>query len=163
MRIVRKFTVVIGALCLVAMVIVTCAEVFMRYFLSSPIYGSAEMTQLFLGILVFAGMAPVARDRGHVNVSLFEPFFEKYLKRAYQLIYDIFALLGVTGVALILGWRVWDLTHYPESTVVLRMPMIWIVGGMFVLACLAIMGAFLALREYARPDTRSLLQSLKQG
>lgn len=147
---IRKLTIVLGAVCLVAMTAVTCAEVFMRYFFGSPIFGSAEMTQLLLGILVFSGMFAVTRDRGHVNVSLFEPILLKHFRRGYRSIFDVMTLVGVVAIFGILGWRVWDLTHYPETTVVLRLPMIWIVSGMALLAGLAIVAALAAMREERR-------------
>lgn len=150
MILIRKVTIVLGALCLIAMTAITCAEVSMRYFFSRPIFGSAEMTQLLLGVLVFAGMFAVTRDRGHVNVSLFEPFLLRHFRRGYRSLFDVCTLIGVLGVAGILGWRVWDLTHYPETTVVLRLPMIWIVGAMTVLAGLAIVAALAAMREDRR-------------
>ncbi|WP_424988126.1 TRAP transporter small permease [Microbulbifer sp. S227A] len=150
MTYIRKITIVLGALCLVAMACVTCAEVFMRYFMRSPIFGAAELTQLLLGILVFSGMFAVTRDRGHVNVSLFEPFLLRHVRRAYRRLFDICTLVGVLAIAVILGWRVWDLTHYPESTVVLRFPMIWIVGVMTLLAGLAVVAAIAAMRDTSR-------------
>jgi TRAP-type C4-dicarboxylate transport system permease small subunit len=150
MIIIRKLTIVLGALCLTAMVAVTCAEVFMRYFFNRPIFGSAEMTQILLGMLVFAGMFAVTRDRGHVNVSLFEPFLLKHFRRGYRSLFDVCTLIGVLAVAVILGWRVWDLTHYPETTVVLRLPMLWIVGIMTFLALLAVVAAVAAMRDEKR-------------
>lgn len=125
----RKFTTLLGAGCLIAMIAITCAEVFMRYVFSRPVFGSSEMVQLLLGVLVFSGMFVVTRDRGHVNVSLFEPFLLRYFRRGYRSIFDVMTLLGVVAVAGILAWRTWDLTQYPETTIVLRLPMIWFLGA----------------------------------
>lgn len=151
MNLIRRLTIFLGALCLVAMTLVTCAEVVMRYFFNRPIFGSAEMIQLLLGVLVFSGMFAVTRDRGHVNVSLFEPFLLRHFRRGYRSIFDVMTLVGVTGVTLVLGWRLVDLTHYPETSVVLRVPMIWIVGAMTVLAGLGIVAAVAAMRDDTRP------------
>lgn len=150
MTMIRKLTILLGALCLIGMTVATCAEVVRRYFFGKPIFGSAEMIQILLGILVFSGMFAVTRDRGHVNVSLFEPIFLRYFRRGYRSIFDAMTLIGVVSITGILGWRVWDLTHYPETTVVLRLPMILIVGGMTALAALAIVGALAAMREEKR-------------
>lgn len=150
MAILRKLTILLGAFCLVAMTLVTCAEVVMRYAFNRPIFGSAEMIQMLLGILVFSGMFAVTRDRGHVNVSLFEPFLLKHFRRGYRSIFDVMTLVGVVAVFGILGWRTWDLTHYPETSVVLRLPMIWIVGAMAALAALAIVAALAAMRDEHR-------------
>ena len=151
MDLIRKLTILLGAICLVAMTLVICAEVVMRYFFARPIFGSAEMTQMLLGITVFAGIFAVTRDRGHVNVSLFEPFLLKHFRRGYRSIFDVMTLVGVVSLTAILGWRVWDLTHYPETTVVLQLPMIWIVGAMTALSGLAIFAALAAMREDKRP------------
>ena len=150
MGLIRKLTILLGAFCLVAMTLVTCAEVVMRYAFNSPIFGSAEMIQMLLGILVFSGMFTVTRDRGHVNVSLFEPFLLKRFRRGYRSIFDVMTLIGVVAIFGILGWRAWDLTHYPETSVVLRLPMIWIVGAMAVLAGLAIVAALAAMGDERR-------------
>jgi len=148
---IRRFTVLLGALCLVAMTMLTCAEVFMRYMFNRPIFGSNEMTQMLLGVLVFAGMFAVTRDRGHVNVSLFEPFLLRHFRRGYRSLFDVSTLLGVVGLAGLLGWKALDLIHYPETTVVLRLPKLWVVGAMTVLAALAILAALAAMREDKRP------------
>lgn len=150
MGLLRKLTILLGAFCLVAMTLVTCAEVVMRYAFNRPIFGSAEMIQMLLGILVFSGMFAVTRDRGHVNVSLFEPFLLKHFRRGYRSIFDVMTLVGVVAVFGILGWRTWDMTHYPETSVVLRLPMIWIVGAMAALAALAIVAALAAMTDERR-------------
>ncbi|PWE27502.1 hypothetical protein C4N9_15760 [Pararhodobacter marinus] len=148
MTLIQKGTVVLGGFCLIAMALITCAEVVMRYAFSHPIFGAAEMVQILLGFLVFAGMFAVARERSHVTVSLFEPFFRAHAPRLYHLTFNIMSVLGVGSIAVILGWRVRDLMSYPETTVVLRLPMLWIVGGMTALAVLAILGAFAAMRRH---------------
>lgn len=150
MQFIRKFTIILGAFGLVAMILITCAEVTMRYFFNSPIFGSAEMIQLILGFVVFSGMFAVTRDRGHVNVSLFEPFLLRHFRRGYRSIFDVMSLLGTVAIAVILGWRVWDMTHYPETSVVLQLPMIWIIGGLTILAALAIIAALAVMREETR-------------
>ncbi|MCW1931496.1 TRAP transporter small permease [Pararhodobacter zhoushanensis] len=151
MRPIQKLTILLGGVCLTAMALITCAEVVMRYAFSHPIFGSAEMVQMVLGILVFAGMFTVARERSHVTVSLFEPFFLRHIPRLYRFVFNAMSLLGVSAIAVILGWRVWDLLSYPESTVVLRLPMLWIVGGMTLLAALAILAALAAMRAPQEP------------
>jgi TRAP-type transport system small permease protein len=152
MRFTRKVTIVLGALCLTAMTVITCADVFMRYFFNSPIYGSAEMTQMLLGIAVFSGMFAVTRDRGHVNVSLFEPFLTRHFRRGYRSMFDVTTLVGVVAITGIMLWRVIDLRLYPEDSIVLGLPMIWIVSAITVLSALAILAALMAMRD----DTREM-------
>jgi TRAP-type C4-dicarboxylate transport system permease small subunit len=161
MQLIRKLTIILGALGLIAMIVITCAEVTMRYFFNSPIFGSAEMIQLLLGFVVFSGMFAVTRDRGHVNVSLFEPFLLKHFRRGYRSIFDTMSLIGTIAIAGILGWRVWDMIHYPETSLVLQIPMIWIVGGLTILAALAIVSAIAVMREEIRETPPHSPQSVE--
>lgn len=145
MNFLRKFTIILGGLCLVTMTMITCADVMMRYFFNDPIFGSGEMVQLLLSGAVFSGMFAVTLDRGHVNVSLFEPVLLTHFRRGYRSIFDTMSVIGVVSITAILGWKTWDLTIYPEETVVLQIPMILVVGTMTMLSFLSIIGALAAM------------------
>ncbi len=54
MRFLRTASVALAGLCLTAMTVLTCAEIIMRYFFAHPIFGSAEIVKVLLGIAVFA-------------------------------------------------------------------------------------------------------------
>ncbi|MBR9862910.1 MAG: TRAP transporter small permease subunit [Rhodobacteraceae bacterium] len=151
----RKFTVILGALSLVAMILITCTDIVMRYIFNDPIFGSGEMIQLLLGVAIFAGMFVVTLDRGHVNVSLFEPFLLSHFRTAYRGIFDGFSLIGVVSVTGILLWKTWDLWEYPEESIVLQIPMILVVGTMAALSCLSVLGALFAILIDER-QTRAL-------
>lgn len=145
MRFLRAASIALAALCLTAMTILTCAEIVLRYFFSHPIFGSAEMGKVLLGVAVFAGMFVVTLERGHVNVSLFENFLIRHFGRAYIRLYDATLLVGTAAVTAILAWKAHDLSVYPESTVVLRIPMIAIVGVLALLSVVSVVGALSAL------------------
>lgn len=151
MAFLRIFTISLGALCLTAMVSLTCADVVLRYFANKPIFGSSEMIRVMLGICVFAGMFAVTRDRGHVNVSLFEPLLLRRMRGFYRTLFDGATLLGVLAITAILAWKVWDLTEYPEYSIVLRIPMIWVVSGMAALSALSVVAALVATRDRVEP------------
>jgi len=159
----RRFTIVLGALCLVTMVLITCSDVIMRYFFNDPIFGSGEMVQMLLGVAIFAGMFVVACDRGHVNVSLFEPFLLRHFQRGYRSMFDTFSLIGVVSVTGILFWKAWDLWDYPEETIVLQLPMVWIVGAMAALSFLSILGALFAIQIEKRNAPPHDSNSTEQG
>lgn len=149
MNIYRKLTITLGAVCLTIMVVLTCLDIGMRYFMNRPIFGSAEMIQMLLAITVFSGMYAVTRDRGHVNVSLFEPWLLRHFPRSYRVMFDLTSLLGVIGITAILLWKIRDLMSYPESTVVLGLPIIAIVTIMAVLSGLSVIAAWQAMRSDA--------------
>ena len=145
MRFLRTASVALAGLCLTAMTLLTCAEIVMRYFFAHPIFGSAEIVKVLLGIAVFAGMFVVTLDRGHVNVSLLENVLIRQFGRGYIRMYDVVSLVGAAAVTGILAWKTYDLTVYPESTVVLRIPMIAIVAALAFLSAISILGAVFAL------------------
>ncbi|MCB1337831.1 MAG: TRAP transporter small permease [Maritimibacter sp.] len=151
MKALRKATVVLGAFCLVAMTLITCADVTMRYFFTRPIFGSGEMVQLLLAIVVFAGMFAVTSDRGHVNVSLFEPLMMRVFRRGYRSIFDTMSLVGVVSVTAILAWRTWDYARYPEETVVLKIPLVLVVSALALLSAISVLGAVAAMQKDKRP------------
>lgn len=55
---------------IVAMMLLTCADVFLRYFLNAPIEGSLDLTQMLMVIIVFFGLAYCGWTGGHVAVDL---------------------------------------------------------------------------------------------
>lgn len=151
MKVLRKVTIVLGALCLVAMTVITCSDVTMRYLFTRPIFGSGEMVQLLLAIAVFSGMFAVTSDRGHVNVSLFEPLMTRYFRRGYRSIFDTMSLIGVVSITAILAWKAWDYAEYPEETVVLKVPLFLLVTALAVLSAISVLGALSAMQKDRRP------------
>ncbi len=66
---------VIAALTLFSLMILTCADVFGRYFLDNAIDGTTEITEMGIAILVFAEMPIVTWRGGHVVVDIFDKTF----------------------------------------------------------------------------------------
>ena len=145
MRFVRTSTIALAALCLTAMAALTCANVFMRYFLKHPIFGASEIVNSLLGVAVFAGMSIVALDRDHISVSLFEQSLIRVMGRGYIRLYDAVALAGTGAVTAILAWKVHDLFEYSEVTVVLRFPVILIVSALAFLSAISTIATLFAL------------------
>lgn len=150
---IRRVTIALGSVCLVAMILVTVVNVTSRYLFSKPIFGAAEMTQFLLGVAVFAGMYAITRDRGQVNVSLFEGFFHRHLPLAYKVIYDTSVLLGVIFVSAILLWHAFDLFQFPEHSIVLGLPIFWIIAVIVVLSLLSILAAWQTIKDPSLPQT----------
>ncbi|MFC6674262.1 TRAP transporter small permease [Marinobacterium aestuariivivens] len=155
MTLLRNITLIIGALCLSIMTLVTVADVAMRYLFTRPIFGSGEMIQYLLAVCVFAGMFVVNQERGHVHVSLFEPFFKQHVPNLYRWVFDLFSLLGVIGVTAILIWRAVDLIRYPESSIVLGWSLGLIVSVLATLSALSVLAALHAIyrRDLPGDDT----------
>jgi TRAP-type C4-dicarboxylate transport system permease small subunit len=93
---------VFGALLLAVMMVLTCADVFMRYVLLTPILGSNEMTEFLLGGVVFAGLALVTGRRRHIVVTLFEPALLRVMPNTYKWLGIICNFLGIAAVAALI-------------------------------------------------------------
>ncbi len=59
-----------GAIILAAMTVMTFFDVVGRYAFNSPIVGAVETTELFMGVIVYLGMAMTTQMRGHISVDL---------------------------------------------------------------------------------------------
>ena len=68
-RAVHVFAVVAG-IGILAMMLLTCADVFLRYFFNAPIEGTLDLTQMLMVVVVFFGLAYCGWTGGHVAVDL---------------------------------------------------------------------------------------------
>ena len=93
---------IFGAVLLAIMMLLTCADVFMRYVLLRPILGSNEMTEFLLAGVVFAGLALVTGRRQHIVVTLFEPALLRMAPNAYKWLAIICNTAGIIAVAALI-------------------------------------------------------------
>lgn len=119
----RLATAVLCGAFLVALTLVTVADVIGRYLLSSPLPGAAEYTEILLMAIVFMGLPAVCLDDGHISVDLLTASLRGVAAKV-QL------NLGRLVVSVVLGlvsWQLWkhgaQLESYNEVTVYLRAPL----------------------------------------
>lgn len=153
MRHLRTLTVLVSAFSLSTMTLLTVFDVFMRFVFNDPVFGSGELIQYLLGIVIFAGMFAANSDRGHIRVSFLDPVLQRHAKGLVRIVYDLFTFVGSFAITAILLWHLAELIRYPEETVVLRMPMAVIVGVFAALSALSVVGV-LAVKP-ASPDESS--------
>ena len=60
----------IGRIVLAMMVLLITTDVFLRYFLNSPIKGSYELVEFMMVILVFFGLGYTQTKKGHISINL---------------------------------------------------------------------------------------------
>lgn len=74
------------AITLMALMLLTCADVFGRYFLNNAINGAVEMTEIGLALIVFAEMPIVTWRGGHVLVDILDRWMSSLLIKVLGLI-----------------------------------------------------------------------------
>ena len=86
-----------------ALMAMTCIDVVGRELLGAPLDGATELTQLMLGVIVFAILPSVCLREEHVSVDLLDLWFPERLVPLRQAV-----LNAVMAVALgFVAWRVW--------------------------------------------------------
>ena len=97
----RRLTDGTSSLFLFAMMVMTCIDVVGRYVFNSPLNGATELTELFMGILIFAVLPTVSYREEHVSVDLLDLWFPEKLINRRQLLINALAMVMMATVA----WR----------------------------------------------------------
>lgn len=127
------------------MTLITVVDVVARYLFNRPIYGSGEMIQYLLAIAVFSGLFIVNQEKGHVSVTLLEGLFIKHIPKTYDFVFHLVTLLGLLGINAILTWQFLDYLQYPETSIVLGIPINGVIALMLMFGILSLIGALQAL------------------
>ena len=93
----------ISSIALILMMSLTCLDVAMRYFFSSPIPGSFELTEFMMPVVITFGFAYCALEKGHVHVEL----VTSKLPRRTQAVMNGIACLVFFGLFLLITWQSW--------------------------------------------------------
>ncbi len=99
---VRGLALVAGVAILV-MMLMTCADVFLRYFVNAPIEGTLDVTQMLMVIIVFFALAHCGWTGGHVVVDLLREAIPKGLLVPLSMVVNA---AGAT-VMLAIAWQSW--------------------------------------------------------
>ena len=119
------------------MMLLTVADVFLRYFFNAPISGTTEITEFML-VVVFPALAWCAVTGKMVKVDLLMAHFPSRV----QAIVDSITLFLALGVFVIITWQSFLESKVVDSTTSLlglpSAPFYWVMTVGLVLFCLAI-------------------------
>lgn len=132
----------VASAALVVMMVLTCADVLMRYLLNSPLTGTYDLVGLLGAVLVAFAMPYTMLQKGHVAVEI----LIQSLRKGKRLVVETFThLLGI-ALFLVLVWQAVllarDMKAAGEVTPTLLLPFYPIVYCMalcFFALCLAIL------------------------
>ena len=134
----------LSALCLLALMCLTVAEVIGRYGFNAPIFGRQDIAQILLALSIFLAF-PVASMRGqHVAVDLLDGYFPKHVAFWRDRLIEV----AVSICLLVMGVWLFDRAEKAlsrgSSTELLFLPTYPLLG--FVAAVVTVSGALLGLR-----------------
>ena len=101
---------VIAIIFLMAMMLLTVVDVFLRYVFNAPILGSLELTEYFMICAGFFGIAWCAVIRGHVKVDL----IMNHTSTRVQAITDTVPLVLAMSVIPIVAWQGFVQARYTQ-------------------------------------------------
>lgn len=132
---------------LILLALLTVADVLLRWLWNAPIYGTQDLSEMGLVLVVFGAVAYCGRAGGHVAVDLFVGFLGRRARRASELL----VRLASVAIFAVLSWQMfrrgatamaYDVTNLIEIP---RAPFYYFVGFGAGLYGLVLVFEFLAL------------------
>jgi TRAP-type C4-dicarboxylate transport system permease small subunit len=131
---------------LVAMMLLTVADVCLRYFLRQPILGATELTENMMVCMAFFALAWCAGQQGHLRVDLVVSRFSPRMQAVFD---SITSMVGLIIVALI-AWRsfleglaVRQLNIISSLLKIPAFPFYYVVAAGCALLCLVMVAQFI--------------------
>ncbi|MDW3182765.1 TRAP transporter small permease [Roseobacter sp.] len=129
----------ICAVCLIAMMCLTVADVLGRYIMNAPVPGAAELTELLLAAVVFLGLPAASIDNDHIAVDVLTSRFSETRARLLEIVISFVS----ASVLTVVGWRIWivgqQIAGYSGTTPTLKMPLAPVAYGSAILCVIAAM------------------------
>lgn len=108
---------------IMTMVLITMVDVVGRYFFNSPFKSAFEITEIALGVSVFAALPLATLHQEHVTVGLFDSLFKGIGWIIQQLFVGIVSVVALS----LFTWRLWiqaeQLTEFGDRTLFLAIPL----------------------------------------
>lgn len=116
---------VIASVALLAMMVLTFADVIGRYGFHHSIFGTAEMVEFLMVVTIFAGVAFITATHEHIEVTLFERQIARWAPGLQRWTVIVFSVLMYGLIAFELLRHAIDQYASDKRTAVLDLPQ-WI-------------------------------------
>jgi TRAP-type C4-dicarboxylate transport system permease small subunit len=144
---------------LFAMMVLTFIDVWGRYAFNTPIYGSYEVTEFMMGVLIFASLPILCAREGHVTIDILDGVMPRRWVTGQRLVVNLIS----AAVLALIAWRLWiyadDLRRNVEVTMTLKIPHAPFCRAFAALAGIASLACLINCWGYWR-GTRSPVQTL---
>ncbi|MGH6726551.1 MAG: TRAP transporter small permease [Pseudolabrys sp.] len=129
----------LASVALMVMMVVTLADVFMRYVFNSPIRGAYELVEAMLVVFVFHGMSTAFLQRRNIVIDLIDSFAPRLLVTALIRVADLLTILTIGLFAYAMITPAMQSYSYGDVKMDLQVPIWW----MWAVALIGIAGAIL--------------------
>jgi TRAP-type C4-dicarboxylate transport system permease small subunit len=120
----HRFDVLLGWLSaapLALILLLTFADVLMRYLFAMPVRGSSEMIQFAMALTIFAALPVVTRQREHITVGIASDLVRGQLRTIKLLVCDGISLIALGLMTWRLGIQAFEYIDSKSATIVLRL------------------------------------------
>ncbi|MEP1538781.1 MAG: TRAP transporter small permease [Paracoccaceae bacterium] len=129
---IERVLAILAGIALFIMMILTFVDVVGRYGFNKSIFGTSEMIEALMVVVIFAGVAFVTADDKHIKVDIFAPWIERFAPNFQRWAVHIFSLVVYAGLTFELGRHMLDSLHSGKRTAVLDYPQ-WVMPGAAVI------------------------------
>lgn len=132
----------VGMVILIVMMLITVADVFMRYIWNRPILGVFELTEYMMVPIVFFGWAWCAKKGGNVKVDLVVTRLEPSAQRALNIVTYFFSMVIIFVIAwqnLLESKEVWSVHKASDMLAVPAYPFYMVLTIGCFLLCLVLL------------------------
>ena len=139
----------LAAVALTVMILVTLADVFLRYIFNNPIRGAYDLVGATLVVFVFNGMSTAFLQRRNIVIDLIDSFAPRIVVAALIRISDLLAAVTLALYAYAMITPALQSYNYADVMTELRLPiyLLWAVALLGIAgAILCASGALLAPR-----------------
>ncbi len=119
---------VLAGIALLIMMVLTFVDFVGRYGFNNSIFGTSEMIELLMVVVIFAGVAFVTASDQHIKVDIFASWIERVAPNFQRWLVHLFSLVIYAGLTYELGHHMLDSFHSGKRTAVLDSPQ-WILPG----------------------------------
>ena len=106
------------------MLFLTFVDVMGRYVFGAPVRGALEVTEILMGLLIFAGLPIVTLRREHIVLGLIDTWLQRRpsLWRSRTVLVDMIAAAGESALAWFTGFQALDMYRYGNALPLLQWP-----------------------------------------
>lgn len=140
----HRFDVLLGwmsAAPLALILLLTFADVLMRYLFAMPVRGSSEMIQFAMALTIFAALPVVTRQREHIVVGIVSDLVHGRMRTAKLLFCDGLSLFALGLMTWRLGIQAVEYVDSKDATIVLRLemaPLAFVMCGFALVTCVVV-------------------------